>query len=95
MISTPYEVVENEIKKIIGEIKKQFKLDQEINADCIPGNLEGVTSHILVTVTGRIANALGVVIPNSCYIFHNKKDDKQLSIKEATQKLIKFAKDGK
>jgi hypothetical protein len=95
MINIPDTTVEAEIIKIIIEIKDQFRLDQDINVDCIPGIMEGITSHILVTATGRIANALGIVIPNSCYIFHDKKDDRQLTIKEASQKLIKLAKNAK
>ena len=86
-------LVEAEIIKTILEIKSSLKIEATIDNDSCPGSI-GISSQILITVMGRISNTLGVIIPDDCYIFHDKKTKKQLSIKEAAQKLVKVAKYG-
>lgn len=86
--------VENELLKSIKEVKDLLKIDATISSDVCPGSI-GITSQVLITIMGRIGNKLGVAIPNNCYIFYDKKSRRQLSIKEATHKLIKVVKDGK
>ena len=88
------EKIENELVSCIEEIRNKFKLDLTITKEFIPGKC-GIQSQILVTVMGRIANKLGVNIPDNCYIFHDKKHRKQLSIKQAAQKLLKVVKNEK
>lgn len=86
--------VEKEITKAVNEIKGRLKIKATIDGDSCPGDIVGITSQILVTVIGRIANNLGVTLPNNVYIFHDKNSG-QLSIKQATQKFIKSATNGK
>lgn len=88
------ERVEKEITTAINEVKQRLKISATINVDVCPGDITGMTSQILITVIGRIANSLGVSVPNNCYIFHDKNSG-QLSIKQAAQKLIKAATNGK
>ena len=83
-------LVEKEIAKLIIEINNTIKIDAVVDEDCSPGSI-GISSQILITAMGRIGRTLGVTIPDNCYIFHDKKTQKQLTIKEAAQKLIKVA----
>lgn len=87
-------VVEAELVKIIDEVNKSISTDEvDVDTNCIPGNI-GISSQILITIMGRVGNALGITIPDDCYIFYDKKNNRQLSIKEAAQKIIEKAKDG-
>lgn len=95
MINLDTNLVEKEIIKILEEIKGQLKIEAAINEECLPGELNGITSQILITAIGRLANTLKISIPLNCYIFHDKISQKQLTIKEAAQKLIKSATNGK
>jgi hypothetical protein len=83
-------LVEAKLIKVIDEIKDKFKIKADVDIEFCPENF--ISSQVLVTVTGRIAVALGVTIPENCYIFHDKKTLKKYSIKEAAEKLIKEAK---
>ena len=85
--------VEKVIVDAIKEVKDMLKLDVSIDGDVCPGDI-GISSQVLITVMGRVSNILGVSIPDNCYIFHDN-ETQQLSIKEAAQKLINVAKDGK
>jgi len=40
----------------------------------------------------KLEDILNISIPENCYIFYEKASNKQLSIKEASLKLIKIAK---
>lgn len=93
MVSLSTALVEQKIVDAIEEVKTMLNLDAKIDKDSSPGGL-GIASQILLTNIGRIAKALGVIVPNSCYIFFDKKNNAQLTIKEAAQKLIKEAKYG-
>lgn len=93
MVALKVDLVENEITKAIEEINSILKIDANINISCCPGNI-GISSQILVTLMGRLEGILNVKIPDNCYIFHDRKSQKQLTIKEAAQKLIKEAIDG-
>ncbi|MCU7549824.1 hypothetical protein OCK74_11900 [Chitinophagaceae bacterium LB-8] len=87
-------VVEAKIIKAVDEIKNKLKIDAVVvNIEFCPGKF--ISSQILVTLMGRIADSLEVNIPENCYIFHDKKTLKQLTIKEAAQKLIKEAQNEK
>jgi hypothetical protein len=87
-----HNLIQEEIVRTIAEVNSMLKLDTAINGDYCPGAL--ISSQILITVMGRIGKALGVIIPDNCYIFHDKKTQNQLTIKEATQKLIKVVENG-
>ncbi|MEQ9468001.1 MAG: hypothetical protein RLN88_11355 [Ekhidna sp.] len=86
--------VERELVSSIDEIKKKFKLDHTINGDFIPGAC-GIQSQILLTVMGRIATRLDIHIPDNCYIFHDRNNRQQLSIRGAAKKLLTVVKNGK
>ncbi len=90
MASITYESVKSEIIRVITEINENtIQVDTEINEDCFPGNF--IMSQILLTAMARIEKKLGIILPLSCYIFHNKKTKEQLTIKQATEKLINEA----
>ncbi|WP_183560882.1 hypothetical protein [Mucilaginibacter sp. SP1R1] len=93
MIAASYDSVEKEIVNSIDEVKNVFRLKAAFDADSCPGTM--LTSQVLVTVIARIAKKLGVILPNGCYIFYDKKTKRQLSIKEGTEKFIKEAQNGK
>ncbi|MCB0518498.1 MAG: hypothetical protein H6577_09970 [Lewinellaceae bacterium] len=95
MKALDHTTVENEIMNSLKEVKDLLKINAPISSDVCPGSIGGITSHILVNIIGRIGNKLGVSIPNNCYPFYDKSSRKQLSIKEATKKLVKVLKDGK
>lgn len=86
--------VENEIVKVVSSICKTLMIEMPIDINTCPGNIPGITSQILVTVMGKLQTFLCVTIPDNVYIFHDKKNNKQLSVKEAANKLIKTAKHG-
>lgn len=83
-------IVENEIIRAIEEIGSRLKIENKIDNESIPSFI-GFSSIALITVMGVIEEKLNITIPNNCYIFIDQ-DYKKLSIKEATDKLIKIAK---
>jgi hypothetical protein len=88
-----HEVIEQSIIKILDEINETLEAKATIDENCRPGNF--FKSHALVTAIDRIADVLEITIPLNCYIFFDKKTLTQLTIKEATLKLIKEGKNGK
>ncbi|HEV7332534.1 MAG TPA: hypothetical protein VGN63_15960 [Flavisolibacter sp.] len=90
MINLDGALVEAKIIKAVEEIKHKLKLDAvTVDTELCPGKF--ISSQILVTLIGRLADALEVKIPDNCYIFLDKKTLKQLTIKESAQKLINEA----
>ncbi|RZK12936.1 MAG: hypothetical protein EOO46_01220 [Flavobacterium sp.] len=87
------EVIEQEVIKVLEEINEALEANAIIDENCRPGNF--FKSHALVTAIDRIADVLEITIPLNCYIFFDKKTLTQLTIKEATLKLIKVGKNGK
>jgi len=85
--------IEGAMKDLIIEIKEVLNLQGVIDEDICPGEM--IQSDALITVTGRLGVRLGINIPLSCYPFFDKKNHKQLSIKEAASKVFKLVKDGK
>ena len=83
---------ESAIIDVLEKINEAIDSEVVVNTDICPGSF--FKSQILVTAIGRIAKALEIIIPENCYIFFDKKLQKQLSIKEAAQKLLKEAKYG-
>lgn len=93
--------IENHIveEAIISEVEKLRALPSvdstaEISKECKPGTI-GIRSQVLVDLMGRLEEILEIVIPNNCYIFRASDGIQELSIKEATEKLIKIAKHAK
>jgi len=93
MVTLSQQIVVDEILKVINDTKKLLKIEGEIDASCCPGNISGISSLILVDVISELSSKLKVDIPYDCYIFHDKKTKKQLSIIEAAKKLLKEGKD--
>ena len=83
------ELVETEVLNVIREFCMTLKIDIPIDVEFCPGNL--IKRQVLLTAISTIQDALGVTIPNDCYVFSNK-DNKQLSIKETAQKILTVAK---
>ena len=86
-------------KAIIEEIEKlkglsSVNAEAEIDKECKPGSI-GVRSQILVDIMGKLEESLGVIIPNNCYIFRDGDGIRELTIREAAEKLIKIAKNAK
>jgi acyl carrier protein len=95
MIDISQELVEEKIAEVIKEIADTLEIEVSIDSASCPGLLPGITSQVLVTVMGRLEKKLDVLIPDDCYIFYDKKEQKQLDIKMSAEKLIKHAKYGK
>ncbi len=87
-------VVEEEIVKVVQDAANHMGVVIKVDANCAPGN-SGISSHVLVTVMCRLEGILDVIIPNNCYIFHDRISLRQLTIKEAAEKLLKVLKNGK
>lgn len=85
--------IEGALKDLITEVKEALDIKESIDGDICPGEL--IMSDALMTVTGRLGTKLGVSIPLNCYPFFDKKNHKQLSIKEAAKKVFNLVEDGK
>lgn len=81
---------EQKIIEVVKKVASDMQVGMNVDADCIPGNL--IASYALVTAISRIADAINAIVPDNCYIFHERKTKRQLSIKEAALKLIKAGK---
>ncbi len=93
MVNLNKKTVVDTIINVVEDINKLLKIGAEINESCIPGNF--FASQVLVDLTPNLEEALGITIPLKEYIFFDKIKHRQLTIKEATEKLIKIAKNGK
>lgn len=85
------DIVEEQVVAVVKEICEALKIEVVIDGEFCPGNF--IKSQVLLDTISTIEDALGITIPNEHYVFSEKK--KQLSVKEAVQKIIKVAKDGK
>ncbi len=85
MIRIELDIIEEKIAIVLEELKDEFGMEVTIDCECRPGAF--FKSNVLVTAINRVANALEVTIPDNCYIFSDKKECKQLSIKEAALKV--------
>lgn len=96
MLTTELSIVENAILEELEKVKGLSSVDDEaeINIDCKPGAI-GIRSQVLVSIMVNLEEALNVVIPDSCYIFRDTDGMRELTIREAAEKLIKIAKDAK
>ena len=83
------ENIENQIKAVIEEINEETELNSSITVNTCPYDV-GISSQILVSVMGLLENKLEIEIPASCYIFHDKTSNRQLSIKESALKLYRI-----
>ncbi|MBL7718309.1 MAG: hypothetical protein JNL72_05680 [Flavipsychrobacter sp.] len=92
MVNLNEELAEEEIIKAVKEAAEAFDIDVSVDGECQPGSI--IASQVLLSIMARVGRALGVKIPDKCYIFHDKKTKAQLTIKEAVQKLIKEGENG-
>lgn len=96
MVKIESHIVEDAIIQEIEKLKGLSTVDAnaDINTDCKPGII-GVRSQILVDITGKLEEILDIIVPNNCYIFRDSDGIRELTIREAAQKLIKIAKNAK
>jgi hypothetical protein len=94
MADLDIEVVEKEIVKVVQEAADLMGVPVKVDAGCAPGGA-GISSQVLVTVMCRLEGILNVIIPDNCYIFHDRTSLRQLTIREASEKLLKVLKNGK
>lgn len=96
MIKIENQIVEDAILQEIEQLRGLSSVDAEaeINKECKPGII-GVRSQILVDIMGKLEESLGITIPNNCYIFRDSDGIRELTIREAAEKLIKIAKNAK
>lgn len=80
------EKVQEELKKIIGDISSKRGIKTSITGDTCPHDI-GIKSPVLISVMVVLGDILNVDIPEDSYIFHDKPN-KQLTIKEASIKLM-------
>lgn len=86
------ETIEAEVISIIKEICEELSIDVDVDKDFTPGDL--IKSHVLLDTISTISDAIGIQIPNDCYIFCDKYN-RQFTIEEAVEKIIKTSKNGK
>lgn len=93
MVKVENYIVENAIIQEIEKLKGLSSVDSEaeINKECKPGVI-GVRSQVLVDIMGKLEESLEIVIPNNYYIFRDSDGIRELTIREAAEKLIKIAK---
>ena len=89
MDSKKLSTIENEVLGYIQEVKAMLKIETPTSLDSCPGNT--LRSPVLFSVMVRIGYKLGMNIPINCYIFQDKCSKKQLSIREASKRLLKEA----
>ncbi|GAA3984740.1 hypothetical protein GCM10022246_40560 [Pedobacter ginsengiterrae] len=87
-------LVEKEIVKVVQEAADLMGVAVKVDAGCAPGS-SGISSQVLVTVMCRLEGILDIAIPDNCYIFHDRMSLRQLSIREASEKLWNVIKNGK
>lgn len=92
MITIEAELVEKEIIAVVTEICEALQIDGIIDRECCPGTF--IKSQVLLDSICNIEDALGIVIPVEYYVF-SEKNNRQLSIKETAEKILKVAKNGK
>jgi hypothetical protein len=94
MVTITYSTVETEIIKVLEDLNTNLNIGATITSSLCPGN-EGFASQALLTIMSTLEINLNIIIPHNIYIFYDKDKNKQLSIAEATKKLIKEAENGK
>lgn len=84
-------LIEQQVSDVIKNICHNLNIDENITIDSYPG--EFISSVVLISMAIPVVEAVtGIEIPPECYIFYDKESRKQLSIKNAVEKLIKVSK---
>jgi hypothetical protein len=93
MVKIDVKAIEEAILQEVEKLKDLPSVDAEakIDKDSKPGMI-GLSSNVLVTITGYLEDILEVEIPPTCYIFRDSDGIRELSIREAAEKLQKIAK---
>ncbi|QXV63988.1 hypothetical protein INP83_12860 [Mucilaginibacter sp. 21P] len=93
MVNIDVQAIEDAILEEIEKLKDLPTIDPEakIDKDSKPGMI-GLSSNVLVTVSGFLEEILQVEIPPTCYIFRDSDGIRELNIREAAEKLQKIAK---
>ena len=93
MVKIDIQIIEATILQEIEKLKilPSVDADAKIDKDSKPGMI-GLSSNVLVAITGFLEDILGVEIPVNCYIFRDGDGIRELNIREAAEKLQKIAK---
>ena len=96
MVKIALDLVEDAILKEMEKLKvlPSISIEEEIDKESKPGAI-GIRSQVLVTVMGKLEELLEIEIPNNCYIFRDSDGIRELTIREAAEKLLKIAKHAK
>jgi len=86
--------IEKQVIKVVQEAATHMNVAMKVDSACAPG-YAGLTSQVLVTAMCRLEGILDIEIPDNCYIFHDNNSLRQLSIREASEKLWKVINKGK
>lgn len=84
---------EKEIINVIQEACNILQIEENVDTDFVPGTC--IMSQVLISITSEIEIRLGIEIRDNCYLFYDNKSKIQLSIKNATKKLILLLEHGK
>ena len=93
MVKIDIQAIEDTILKEIEKLKvlPGVDADAKIDKNSKPGTI-GLSSIVLVTMTGYLEDILGVEIPANCNIFRDGDGIRELTIREVAEKLQKIAK---
>ena len=81
-------IASKEIINVLEEVCSMLDMQHAIDIHFIPGNC--IMSQVLISITPMLEQKLNIVIPEKEYIFFDSKTKKQLTIGEATNKLLKI-----
>lgn len=93
MVAIDFNLTQEGIINAIKDVCSILEYTHQVDGDFVPGNY--IMSQVLISFTSQIEVNLSIEIPEQVYIFYDCKNKIQLSIKEATQKLIHILKKGK
>jgi hypothetical protein len=78
--------IEKELVKAVQDAADHMGIAYTASGGTAPGG-SGVGSQVLITVMCRVEAILDITIPDNCYIFHDRTSLRQLTIREASEKL--------
>lgn len=93
MVLMDFNSTQEGIINAIKDVCSILEYTHQVDGEFVPGNY--IMSQVLISFTSQIELNLDVKIPEQVYIFYDCENKIQLSIKEATQKLIHIIKKGK
>jgi hypothetical protein len=94
MANLSIDAVEKGIIKVVQEVADHMGVAVDVNSACAPGSA-GISSQVLVTAMCRLEGILDITIPDNCYIFQDRTSLRQLTVREASEKLFNVINKGK